>query len=757
MADLDNDVGKRNLDALNWMRAQGVRFVPLKPDGSKVMVGAKCECGATPAPSGKHQSDCQSPYATGITDIQAGGLLIDHTPQTPRLGFVPATAGVIVIDVDGEHPKGQPKQPPKPHEVKAARFAWDMFMRGPAAASITTQSGGVHLLYRIDPTRCDLANWALSAHVDGEDHRLAGGDIRYTGGYACAYDLTAIVTAMQSEPLTPGRFDNDDFYRNARAAGLYLVDALGQTRHDYMVGGVYADYCEGAISDCEGWIRAMGEVAGGDREGEVEAAWEGAVARADKDGVKPGSASEWRRGKRNRKRGKRKRQTPCYRDCNDAIVENDVVVAIKALDARFRIIQNRLHRVDDDGFWRQYSDGSRSALARCIVQLTNACVSCANPLSSQVWHQLYDEWVLAGRPQPNQFRAFRIDGMGYRAFTISGNGSVALREVNRDMLLTHKPTRLIGRHTEEWPQTMLIEESGGYIPLMRGWRHETRYQFVRMFAKSLDRDAMFGDDDIVNLIGDPGTGKGTLIEQLKALLDGQGIALPIQKRQGMHWSEDKAFTRNNIVVINEANNPNAEYVERALAASDSTIEVNEKNEPIVQEVARCRIVFVGTRNIAFEAATGMGRRITPFISGGESHVDGGEDDEVKRFAVTDGEVTRLFWRMVDSLPAHHRVGNPVSQVRDWKLRVLDDGDPVRAWIREFVEVVDDVATPLRHFVDAYCDHAGLKARTKASPKVESALRALSGVDIQQAAPRRPKSVTGAKLIDGVTQAAQSYQ
>lgn len=450
---------------------------------------------------------------------------------------------------------------------------------------------------------------------------------------------------------------------------------------------------------------------------------------------------------------KRKHNDACYRDCDDAMVEADVVNAVDNLDSRFRIIQNRLHRVDADGFWCQFSDGSRSALAAAIVELTEACLRCASALSGPVWHKLVDEWIRSGRPQPNQYRAFNLEGIGYRAFTTGADGKVDLREVAAGMLITHKPKRLIGPHTEDWPQTMAIRESGEYIPLMNGWTHATRYQFVRMIAKSLDRDAMFGDDDIINLIGPAGSGKGTLIEQVKALLDDQGVAMPVMKRQGMHWSEDKAFTRNNLVVINEANNPNAEYVQRALAASDSTIEVNEKNEPITQEVARCRIIFVGTRNIVFESATGMGRRITPFISGGESHVDGGTDDEVKRFAVTDGEVTKLFWRLVDSLPDHHRVGAPVDQVKGWKLRVLDDADPIRTWIREFVEVREGVApTPLRHFVTEYCNHAGLKPHGWIRQRVESALDAMPGVSVTQAAPRRPKSVDGATLIDADTQA-----
>ena len=473
--------------------------------------------------------------------------------------------------------------------------------------------------------------------------------------------------------------------------------------------------------------------------------------------AKPYTPPDATHGGQRENAGRRAGGRGCYREHADALVNDDVVKALDALGGRFRILQNLLHRLDDDHFWRQYSDGSRSALAQVIVELTDACVTCANAVSGPVWHMLMRDWIDAGRPQPNRYRAFNIQGdgwecgKGYRAFTIQHDGKVALVEVTPDMLLTVKPRRVIGDYTQEPPMTLWTEkrevDGETYTPLCWGFKEPTINQLVRMIAKSLDREAMFGDDDVINLVGDTGTGKGSLIEQVKAMLDDHGMAFVVMKARGMHWEEDKVFTRNNIVILNEANNPHPEYIERTLAATDSTIEVNEKNKPMTPEVARFRGIFVSTRHLRFEAATGMGRRIMPFISKAPGHQDGGTIESVKISATSDEEVTKLFCMLVRSEAKHHRVGEPVSQVRAWKEEVLDSADPVRAWVNEHVEVGEFAPTPLRQFAKALCEHLDWKSVDKAMPRVKSALRAVRCVDVR-GEPRRPQMVHGARLREG---------
>ena len=436
----------------------------------------------------------------------------------------------------------------------------------------------------------------------------------------------------------------------------------------------------------------------------------------------------------------------CFRKCDKPVVEEDVANAVDALNGSFRILQNRLFEVDKDNFWHQSGTGTVQALARAVVKHLDACTACSIKIARQVWEDFFADWVMADRPQPNRYRAFNIKGQGYRAFTIGQFGAVELKPVKRDMLITWKPKRVIGDYTADWPQTMWLEESGDFVPLMRDWIPKTRDQFTRMIAKSHDRDAMFGDDMIINLIGPTGSGKGTWIEQVRALLEEKGVAMPVQKRQGMHWAEDKAFTRNNLVIINEANNPGSEWVERALAASDSTIEINEKNEKSVNETARCRIIFVGTRSLSFEASTGMGRRILPFQSGGEAHIHEGADDTFKQSAVSDDEITKLFWRLHDSLPEHYSVGYPCEQVMTWKEDVLNEGDPYRAFLNQFAMTPAGVETPLKEWMEAYCRENNIKEHNNHSRKLASALNLMDGVEVPPAPKGRPRIVKGAMLM-----------
>ena len=111
----------------------------------------------------------------------------------------------------------------------------------------------------------------------------------------------------------------------------------------------------------------------------------------------------------------------------------------------------------------------------------------------------------------------------------------------------------------------------------------------------------------------------------------------------------------------------------------------------------------------------------------------------------------MFWRLHDSLPEHHRVGNPVKQVGEWKALVLDAADPVRGWCNEFVEVGEFQATPLRPFAKACCEYLGWKSVDKAMPRVEAALKELDGVDVVGAV-RRPRMVHGAALRGEASQA-----
>ena len=117
----------------------------------------------------------------------------------------------------------------------------------------------------------------------------------------------------------------------------------------------------------------------------------------------------------------------CRRKCSDGVMSEEAQEAFDMVKDDYRIIANFLHRADDDNFWHQHGTGRVTALATALLSLDDICTRCSRALASPVWEMLHAHWNVTGQAQPNRYRAFKIDGTGYRAFTIGRGGIVDLK------------------------------------------------------------------------------------------------------------------------------------------------------------------------------------------------------------------------------------------------------------------------------------------------------------------------------------------
>ena len=312
-----------------------------------------CECGADPVHGGKHKAGCQSVYARRMADGDARRLLSQHSRENPRLAFVPATAGILLIDVDGE---GGTRA--SDAEVAAAAFLWRRHVGRAADATVITGSKGVHMLWRVKRVRLSQT-WECTYPFKGESVRVCGGDVRSDAGYAVMWDVSEVARVMRlDECASPGRFDRDDLYRNSRAAGLLTIDS-GMVA-DYIRAGVYTDYSEGAIQDVDGWREAarMRAADAASADAWVDSAWDDAVTNCDS----PRDFERWRLGVgENTARNERVAEM-CALDHESTATH--MAVLIELCGGRIRYFDSELRELNIDGkTWiRESRDDVFSAL-----------------------------------------------------------------------------------------------------------------------------------------------------------------------------------------------------------------------------------------------------------------------------------------------------------------------------------------------------------------------------------------------------------
>ena len=387
--------------ALVWMQERGARFVPLKSDGSKVLAGASCTCGVKPAPSGNHAASCQSPYALGLTEGHARSLLEEHTRQSPRIGLVPSTAGLFVVDVDGADGKKA-----RDDELAVAVFAWSQHFRADPEAVTLTQGKGYHLVYRTGKlTPPKQAAWSLKAVVSkGEDPVvIAQGDIRYDAGYGVAYDIHALAKAMSArEPEHTPSFVNDDLYRTQRAAALLSAKVEG--KHEYAMRAMTADYRDGAIISNGWWLKAFEMVRPG--RDDVERGWKDVLKQADAEGFEPPPLGDWRRNSGRRRAAREDRRDAIAESCSfphDADPVGDADVAWGLASDKLTHFDGQLHIRDG----QTHYPARRDDVTALLHDDLNACWNHATRMTSIIMARA----LRAGRNaiSPN-YRTVLVDG-----------------------------------------------------------------------------------------------------------------------------------------------------------------------------------------------------------------------------------------------------------------------------------------------------------------------------------------------------------
>ena len=97
-----------------------------------------------------------------------------------RVGLIPASVGLIVVDVDTDHQWG------------AAQLADYVRERiGAPICAVGTRSGGLHMYYRA-PEGAEIGN--ITWRVDG----VGGGEIRHAAGFVRLYEPDAVAAALEN-------------------------------------------------------------------------------------------------------------------------------------------------------------------------------------------------------------------------------------------------------------------------------------------------------------------------------------------------------------------------------------------------------------------------------------------------------------------------------------------------------------------------------------------------------------------------------
>ena len=480
-----------------------------------------------------------------MTDAQIASLLREHSVSTPRIGYVPSTAGFYLVDVD-DKAKTKPKPPPPPHEVDAARFGWSEFFGKPPDAECKSQSGGVHLMYRIDEMPGGKnSTWKFEARIDGEYERLAGGETRYKGGYACMYDIDAVMRAMQSEATAYPDFGRDDLYRAQRAAGLFKVAASGGSRHDYMVSGIFADYLDGAVNGCAGWLRAFEHVAHDgtrDCEQEVRSAWEGAVQKCIDENTMPSEYGKWRRGVKRAAKHDSRFQPDCAFTHEDPEIVSQIVEATRNT---LRYLDGQFHYTNGIPIWRPAQDRHiDSALANA-----GACVQCRRDLVSQV---LFAKESVSGPKTADN--AWKYETRRWFTHWCDGDvwcvgEGVGRQRVRRagysDNLRYHPVAVLPHPDSDEWPV-------GEPEPVTAIWREcwqlddATVAWDQRAYSRMLDKSQRYAPC----YLGFSGSGKGVWQKLLNGVMPAG--AMQTISGQALDMYASSKFLRSMIVVVDDA-------------------------------------------------------------------------------------------------------------------------------------------------------------------------------------------------------------
>ena len=98
------------------------------------------------------------------------------------VGLIPASVGLIVVDVDTDHQWG------------AAQLAEHVRERiGAPICEVGTRSGGLHMYYRA-PEGAKIGN--ITWRVDG----VGGGEIRHAAGFVRLYETAAVAAALENLP-----------------------------------------------------------------------------------------------------------------------------------------------------------------------------------------------------------------------------------------------------------------------------------------------------------------------------------------------------------------------------------------------------------------------------------------------------------------------------------------------------------------------------------------------------------------------------
>ena len=103
-----------------------------------------------------------------------------HIDGGGRVGLIPASVGLIVVDVDTDHQWGA---------AQLADYVREQI--GAPICEVATHSGGVHMYYRA-PEGAEIRDITWS--VDGVD----GGEIRHAGGFVRLYRTAAVAAALEN-------------------------------------------------------------------------------------------------------------------------------------------------------------------------------------------------------------------------------------------------------------------------------------------------------------------------------------------------------------------------------------------------------------------------------------------------------------------------------------------------------------------------------------------------------------------------------
>ena len=121
------------------------------------------------------------PAAKGWNEKRPGWQAVaSHIDEGGRVGLIPASVGLIVVDVDTDHQWG------------AAQLADYVRERiGAPICEVGTRSGGVHMYYRA-PEGAEIGN--ITWRVDG----VGGGEIRHAAGFVRLYETGAVAAALEN-------------------------------------------------------------------------------------------------------------------------------------------------------------------------------------------------------------------------------------------------------------------------------------------------------------------------------------------------------------------------------------------------------------------------------------------------------------------------------------------------------------------------------------------------------------------------------